>query len=407
MKFARLLGGVTLSATLALGGTIVSLGGSSGASSSYPSIPPGPITVGLSVSLTGPLASSGKFLQETYESVTVAAFKKQYPNGIDGHQIKVDYENDGGDPTTGAEVAKKFVSEHVAAVMHVSDLPEISDIQMAILNKAHIPTLSYASSNALENTKVYPYNFGVSVSNSDQSNTGSAYLKSHPQYKRIAILTDNTPVLNQEYQGILKPLLKTKKVKVVATASVNSTTLDYSTAIAQLKASNPDLVLVFVNGTFGNVWQAMNQANWAPPVLGPSYIFYDGYSALGALKSKALVLSAACAPSATPVFPARTDALMSSYAAATGGASPNMLVYVQTDSVGLELLRDAVMKYDSDSPAAIKQALEHFNQDLFWKGDTYHFTPTNHYGLTGVYGSAVCQASPLVDGANQIPLLAK
>jgi ABC-type branched-subunit amino acid transport system substrate-binding protein len=407
MKFARLLGGATLAAILAACVVVIPEAANSGASSKYPAIPAGPITIGLSVSLTGPLASSGKFLQETYEQVTVAAFKKEYPKGIEGHQIVVDYENDGGDPTTGAEVAKKFVSEHVAAVMHVSDLPEVGDIQMAILNKAHIPTITYDTSAALSNAKAYPYNFGVSVSNAQQSESGLNYLKSHPQYKRIAILTDNTPVLNQEYNAMLNPLVKAGKVKVVATASVNDTTLDYSSAIAQLKAANPQMVLVFVNGTFGNVWQAMNQADWSPPVIGPSYIFYDGYSALGAMKDKALVLSAACAPTSTPVFPARTSALMSSYAAATEGASPNMLVYVQTDSVGLELLKYAVTKYDSTSPDAIKTALESFNQDLFWQGDHYHFTPTNHYGLSGVYGSAVCQAAPLVDGANQIPLLAK
>jgi hypothetical protein len=119
------------------------------------------------------------------------------------------------------------------------------------------------------------------------------------------------------------------------------------------------------------------------------------------------MVTSGCVPNATPTFPAATDALMASYATATGGASPNMLVYVQTDSVGLALLKDAISKYNSDSPSAMKAALENFKQDLFWPGDTYHFTSSNHYGLTGVYGSQVCNASPLVDGANQIPTISK
>src|SRR4029079_13248513 len=134
-----------------------------------------------SLSLTGPLAGSGAFFKQVYESVTLASFNARYPDGIDGHQLELMIEDDGSDPTTGAAVANKFVDEGVAAVMHLSDTPEVRDVQAAILSKAKIPVISYATSTDLEDTTKYPYNFGISLSPSLNKAAEVAWFENHPE----------------------------------------------------------------------------------------------------------------------------------------------------------------------------------------------------------------------------------
>ena len=77
-----------------------------------------------------------------------------------------------------------------------------------------------------------------------------------------------------------------------------------------------------------------------------------------------------------------------------------------SDNGPLELLKLAIEKNHSTDPDAIKSALESLgDQKLFGTVD-YNFTPTNHFGLTGDYGTAVCKMSGFSDGPYRIPVVA-
>jgi ABC-type branched-subunit amino acid transport system substrate-binding protein len=341
-------------------------------------------------------------------NVALAYWKSIYPNGIDGHQIELDVRDDAGSPSQGVAATNQFVADHDAAVIHVSDNFEVQSLQMSALAKANMPVVSYANSDQYTNVANFPYVFSTSNSNAQAGEVTAKWIASH-NFKRIALLTDNEPTIVSEYNAVLNPLKTlSPDTKVVTTAQVSTSQLDYGTAISQLRGASPDLTMVFVSGNFGNVWQAMKAAGWNSEVLTTSYALYDAYDAMGSLASNIKVMVQDCVdPGVTPAFPAAVTSMMNQYYAQVGKYSPNMLTYVDTNAIEIGLVLTAIQKYNSTSPAAIRQAMEQYNGSLIWDQFQYHFTPTNHFGNVGPLGLTVCNAAPFADGQYQIPTVSK
>lgn len=381
----------------------------SGSNPAYPPIPDGPIKVGLSFALSGPSAAHGALGQKGF-TVALAQFKAEHPNGIDGHQIVYDTKNDQGSTTVAASVAKQFIDDKVAAVIEPSEDPAAQALQMQIWNKAKVPVVGYTFHDSkYSDGTAWPYTFNVAASPpADQGAAAANWLKAHPQYKRIALLTDDTAPQKDWSDSILNPL----KTLVPADSVVTTTTIpvgavDASTQVAKLKASNPDIVMVAVGVNLGPIWNAFHSAGWAPPILTVQNAFYDGYSSLGNLTKNAVTPALDCIASAATAIPPKVKSLMTAYVKTIGDISVNMLIFANSDSMPLEALNYAITKYHSVSPAAIKAALESLNNQGFV--DNYFnltFSPTQHFGLTGPLGAHVCQLSPLVDGAFSIPTYA-
>jgi ABC-type branched-subunit amino acid transport system substrate-binding protein len=85
---------------------LVSGGGAPAAASSYPSIPAGPIEIGLSAPLSGPLALDGKVISETDQ--IAANYVNNTLGGIDGHKIKLVTLDDQDNATVGVQVAEQL-----------------------------------------------------------------------------------------------------------------------------------------------------------------------------------------------------------------------------------------------------------------------------------------------------------
>ena len=378
-----------------------------GPGTQFPPIPAGPIKVGLSVSLSGPLAQYGIQSQKAFDQVSLKFFNQMHPDGIDGHPVSLDLENDAGDATTSVNVINQMISNKVAAVIHVSDIPADEALQMPLLSKAKIPTITFKGDDKYADVTKYPYAFGVLASTAELGTAAARWIAAHPQYKKIAVLTDSVPAQQETIDDILKPL-KTLAPgdSVVKTVSITPGAVDVSTPLAQLKASNPDLVMIMVSEGYGPLWDGFHAAGWSPPIV-TSGSFYDGYSSMGNLATKAYNPGTDCVPANhAPYAKAVTD-LMDAYVGAVGNISPNMLIYIHTDSMQLELLKYAIEKYHSTDPNAIKQALEGIHDQSFIDPIfTYNFSPTNHYGITGDLGAQMCVMSPLIDGPYRMPTIA-
>jgi ABC-type branched-subunit amino acid transport system substrate-binding protein len=378
----------------------------SAAPSKFPPIPPGPITLGVSADLSGPAAAYGKTTQEAFENVTLKAFDAAHPNGIDGHKLQIKVFNDQSTATGAVQAANAMVGSKVAGVVTVSPNATSQSQELAVLGKNKVPAVSALLGSQYANTKNYPYAFGVIGSVQQYGDVAGRWIgKTH--YKRIAVLTDglaqDTDSVNQIISG-MKPYAP--QAKVVASVTVPPGSVDDAAAITKLKAARPDLVIVYLGVGFGPVWQAMQSANWSPAILSYSGAWYDGFTAMGDLASKAYTPFSACANSATQTFTPEQKNLMGQYSAATGGTSVNYLVYVAVDSVAVDLMAYAIDKYHSTDPRAIKQALEGIRNQKFI-GLKYSFSPTNHFGLTGQFGATVCNmAPPYAGGIGKVPLSA-
>jgi ABC-type branched-subunit amino acid transport system substrate-binding protein len=399
-------------ATTASGGaaTTAASGGAAttaASQSNFPPIPAGPIVFGVSAPLTGPQAAFGGAVQKAFNEVTLKQFNLSHPNGIDGHPVKIEVLDDGSDVTKAVNVANQFVSEKVAAMITLTYNPAATPQQIAIFNKNKIPMFAARGDKDLTDTTKWPYFFGISPSNPQEEDVTAKWIAAHPEIKTIGVLTDNTPINTEVYNGIVDQL-KTlaPSVKVVQTAAVTPGAVDVSTQIAQLKGANPDLLYVNLGYGFGPVWQAIKGASWNPKILTSAAAWYDGFDAMGALSDNAVAYYVTCQKQDHPPFTKELTDLMDGYATVFGTSSTNYLTFVSNDSAPLELFAAAAEKIHSIDPDGIKATIESAPQPLYGGTLTYNYTPTNHYGITGDAGAAACHMNTFTDPKYRIPIIA-
>ena len=186
--------------------------------------------------------------------------------------------------------------------------------------------------------------------------------------------------------------------QVVKTATISPGTTDASVAIAQLKATNPDLLILNIGYGMGPIWQGLHAASWSPKIFDAGAGFYDGYNAMGTLADTAVTLGTNCVDANHPPLDPAVTSAMDDYATVLGTTTINYLIYVMTDNGPLELLKKAIEKYHSVDPDAIKQALETMGPTTLFNTFQYNYTATNHFGLTGGQAVSVCKMAPFSDG---------
>ncbi|MGA8369083.1 MAG: ABC transporter substrate-binding protein, partial [Acidimicrobiales bacterium] len=313
-------------AGLVCAGTLAVIGPTSvaEASSGYPPIPNGPITFGVSTPTSGAQASYGIF---TKLGVTEAlkAFDAEYPNGIDGHQVKVQILNDASDVTQAVQVANQLVADKDAAVITVSYNPAADAQQLAVFTKAKMPVVANLSGLQYSDTKTYPYLFSPNSSIQQYVLASTQWMKKKG-FTKVAMLNDGIATDVAVQNEMLKDMkTEAPQAKVVASTTITPGSVDDSAAITKLKAAKPDLLVVNAGVSYGPIWNAIQGANWSPTILTSAGAWYDGFSAMGPLQAKASAYYYNCANSTAQTFSASQQALMASYAAATSNAVTNYL----------------------------------------------------------------------------------
>jgi ABC-type branched-subunit amino acid transport system substrate-binding protein len=383
-------------------------GGSTNASGSkYPPIPAGPIKLGMSLPLSGPYAEYGESSESAFTKIAMPFFDKEYPHGIDGHKVELDIQNDQGNSTTAVNVANEFVSQHIPVVIAPTSIPGADDLQIAIWNKNKVPVISnYVNEGTYADGTKWPYVWASLNTDQKAGVTAADWIAGQSGIKRLAVLTDGVPA-DTAWLSYMNAELKAKgaAASVVKTETVAPNAVDVSTQLSQLKAANPDLLLVTLAAGYGPVWNGLHSMNWTPKVLAAEDAFYDGYSSLGSLASTALAVSSDCLNPGTQIssLPAGVQQLMASFGKVE--QINNMLIFVHADDVLLEIVKYAIEKYHSDSPDAIRAAMDGIDTSFLWSQFTYHYTAQNHAGAVG-HSEQVCKLSPLSDSLNRVPFAA-
>jgi ABC-type branched-subunit amino acid transport system substrate-binding protein len=385
--------------------TAATSGSATTAASKYPPIPAGPIKFGISTPLTGAQAAFGQTTSQSFNNVTLKAFNALHPDGIDGHPVQYEVLDDASDVTKAVSVANQFVADKLAGVITATYNPAGHVQQLAIWNKAKLPIIANVLGAQFADTAAWPYAFGVNASIAQYGMAAAQYINSHA-FKKVAVITDGIQGVTEQLNAILDAMKTVApQAQVVKSVTISPGSTDDSTAIAQLKASNPDVLINLASYGFAPIWQAMQVAQWSPVILSTPGAWYDGFNGMGPLVNKAVSFYQACADSVSQTWPPDVAALMSQYNKGTGGFSIGYFTYVTSDSVPLELFKVAIEKYHSTDPDAIKKALESVNQSFF--GAQFSYSPTNHFGLTSQYGAAVCNMGPPYAGGDaKVPVKA-
>jgi ABC-type branched-subunit amino acid transport system substrate-binding protein len=340
--------------------------------------------------------------------VALQQFNLMHPNGIDGHPVKLEILNDASDVTHAVQVANQMVSDKDAAVITASYNPAAAGQQLAVWTKAKMPVLANLeltnSFTPAQLAKQYPYLFSP---NPSLQQTGVAAINWIKQkgFKNVGILNDGIPYdtvfANQIGAGVKNGVKNAK----VTTVTITPNSVDNSAAITKLKGAGVQLLVVTAGEGYGPIWQAVQSANWSPTILAAAGAWYSGFDSMGSLTAKASAYYYNCADTATQTFTPVQNQLMTAYSQGTNyPAFVNYLTSMATDSIPLEIMNYAITKYHSTDPAAIKKAIEGITSKQFL-GLSYKFSPTNHFGLVGSFGPAVCQMGPpYAGGLGRVPV---
>jgi ABC-type branched-subunit amino acid transport system substrate-binding protein len=378
------------------------------ATSKYPPIPAGAtIKLAVSAPLSGATAAFGTATQKAFNEVTLKTFNAAHPDGIDGHKVEINVLDDGSDVTKAVNVANQVVADKYTAVITASYNPLAAPQQVAIWSKAKVPVISQQAQNDYADVAKWPYMFSVGPSSTQTGEAAAAWIASHPEIKKIAVITDNVPSIVELMNSILTPLkTKAPSVQVAKTVTVSAGAVDLSTSVAQLKDSQPDLLLMMLSFGYGPLWQAMQSANFSPKILASASIFYDGFSGMGPLANNTVVTTMHCVKPGHAAFPKLLTDPMDGYAGVFGTSTINYPLYASSDNNPIEILKLAIEKNHSIDPDAIKNGIETMGPQKILNFFDYNYSATNHFGLTGEYGACVGNATNFADGPYRVPVAA-
>jgi ABC-type branched-subunit amino acid transport system substrate-binding protein len=377
--------------------------GGSGAkgSASAPAIPDGPMTVCVSIALSGLTATHGQ--EATYQAAADIV-NNQY-GGIAGHKVSFELLNDSGKANKAITNMNQFVDEHkknpnkcVAEVGMDYD-PSIQPNMVAVANKAKMITILDSSVDAYSDASKYPYLFPISPSDKAVGEAMGKYIASRG-WKRWGVITDNIP---QETEQINDDLAGAKAAgldaEIIKTVSVPPGSISVQTQLLQLKAANPDVVLVMLGLGYGAVWTAMNTIGWKPNIVGDLAAFYFEYDALKGLASNAFSPAWFGQIPNHKALPQRVLDLMKTIGPYVGAPHyPGLLIGAAQDINKLMILKYAVEKANSVDSDALKAALETMNDTpLWWQGSRFTYTPRVHTGLVGPYSAGAMRMDELGD----------
>jgi branched-chain amino acid transport system substrate-binding protein len=221
------------------------------------------VKIGLIAPLTGSWASEG---QEMRKNVELLAAELNAKGGLNGKQVEVVVEDDGGDPRTASLAAQRLTTKGVVAVVGTYG-SAVTEATQNIFDEADLVQVANGSTAVRLTEKKLEKFFRTCPRDDEQGKVGAQALKKSGA-KRIAILHDNSAYskgLADEINGILKQ----EKLNVVFFDALTPKEQDYSTILSKLKTASPDVV--FFTGYYpeaGLLLKQKKQMGWNVPFIG-------------------------------------------------------------------------------------------------------------------------------------------
>jgi len=370
-------------AAAAIGGC--SSGSATTSTSTAQGIPAGPITLGETLPLSGPLAQVGGF--EKLE-VTDAVEVMNANGGIAGHQINLVTLDDKGDPATALANSRTLISMKVAGIVNES-LGSASQLTEPYFMKVGVPTVLAESNMGFLNVSQYPTYFTPYASAEQYAAAYVAYIKAHG-LNDLGVIDDGTPVAD-EYSQETVQLAQAAGLHVSASITYSPTAVDLTPQMTQLKDSGAKVVVENGFSSPNNVFDAISQIGWKPPVLG---------------------VGVSVASTASTAFLGGNALFPCNYYYTAADGQPNALAEQLLAKVAkllppievsgvlgwydiLQTFKVGIQKADSTNYQAVADALESgIAVPSIWTGITYRYTASNHEGFAAG-AMKVCPATPL------------
>ncbi|HET9595101.1 MAG TPA: branched-chain amino acid ABC transporter substrate-binding protein [Anaeromyxobacteraceae bacterium] len=221
------------------------------------------VKIGLMAPITGSWASEGQEMKRNLELLVGEANAK---GGVNGKQIELVIEDDGGDPRTASLAAQRLTTKGVVAVIGTYG-SAVTEASQNIYDEASIVQVANGSTAVRLTEKGLKYFFRTCPRDDEQGKVGAASVKKSGA-KRVALLHDNS-AYSKGLADEINAILKKEGANVVFFDALTPKEQDYSAILTKLKGANPDFV--FFTGYYpeaGLLLKQKKQMGWNVPFMG-------------------------------------------------------------------------------------------------------------------------------------------
>lgn len=301
------------------------------------------IKIGLMCPLTGGWASEGLDMKQIVDLLTAEVNKA---GGINGKQLELVVEDDGGDPRTAALAAQKLATAGVAAVIGTYG-SAVTEAAQNILDEAELMQIATGSTSVRLTAKGMPYFFRTCPRDDEQGRVAARFIK-ELGYKKVAVLHDNSSYakgLAEESRAVLEK----EGVQVVFFDALTPKERDYSPILTKLRSTEPDLV--FYTGYYpeaGLLLRQKKEMGWDVPMMGGDAVNNPDLVSIAGPSSAAgfLFLSP---PVPADLATERGKAFIDTYAAMYNGLPNSVWALLAGDA--FNVLTEALRHTDGSSEA--------------------------------------------------------
>ena len=221
------------------------------------------IKIGLMAPITGAWASEGQDMQQIVE---LLAEEINAAGGVNGQEIEILTEDDGGDPRTAALAAQRLSTRGIVAVIGTYG-SAVTEASQGIYDEAGLIQVANGSTAIRLSEKGLKFFLRTCPRDDEQGLVAYKALK-NGDYKSIAILHDNSSYA-KGLADEAKALLEKDGANIVFYDALTPKENDYSAILTKMKAAKPDVV--FFTGYYGEAGLLLRQKmemNWNVPFMG-------------------------------------------------------------------------------------------------------------------------------------------
>jgi branched-chain amino acid transport system substrate-binding protein len=220
------------------------------------------VRIGLMAPMTGSWASEGV---EMRRNVELLASELNAKGGLNGKQVELVVEDDGGDPRTASLAAQRLSTKGVVAVIGTYG-SAVTEASQSIFDESDILQVANGSTAVRLTEKGLKHFFRTCPRDDEQGRVAAATVQKLGA-KKVAILHDSSAYakgLADEIRTLIKG-----KADVVFFDALTPKEQDYSAILTRLKAAGPDMV--FFTGYYpeaGLLLKQKRQMGWKVPFMG-------------------------------------------------------------------------------------------------------------------------------------------
>jgi len=207
------------------------------------------VTIGVVGPLTGNIAHLGKDMENGARLAIEQANAKGVTIGVQKVTLKIDSQDDAGDPRTASQVAQRLVDDKVIGIIgHLQSGTSIPASK--IYSDAGIVQIAPSATNPAFTLQGFKTTFRVVATDAQQGPALAQYAAKSLKVKTVAVIDDST-AYGQGLADQFEKAAKAAGLKVISHDGTSDQTVDFRAVLTKIKAEKPDAIMYGGNDAAG------------------------------------------------------------------------------------------------------------------------------------------------------------